>query len=88
MTIKEFKDIIKENNIPDDAEIIIQADHGQHYEYGSAYVVTRDCGIKERVDLETVIFEFDGFSNDYYDDYALADYPFGGKVTGVVIFGE
>ena len=87
MTIKEFKDILKENNISDDAEIIIQADHGQHYEYGSSFVLTR-TNLEECDDLEAAIFEFDNFEDDYYDDDALEDYPFSGKVTGVVIFGD
>ena len=84
MTVGEFKDCILEKDIPDDAEIIIMADHGQHYEYASDTIVTRD----NLDDLEAVVFEYADFTNDYYDDDALADYPFGGKVTGVVIFGD
>jgi len=84
MTVGEFKDCLLENDIPDDAEIIIKADHGQHYEYASDTIVTRD----NLDDLEAAVFEYADFINDYYDDYALADYPFGGKVTGVVIFGD
>lgn len=41
MTIKELKRIIKAENIPDNAEIIIFADHGQNYEKSSSYAITR-----------------------------------------------
>lgn len=84
MTVGEFKIYISDNDIPDDAEIIVMADHGQHYEYASDMIVTRDS----LDDLDAAVFEYADFINDYYDDYALADYPFSGKVTGVVIFGD
>lgn len=40
MRIKELRKTI--SNLPDDAEVIVYADHGQHYEYASDTVVTRD----------------------------------------------
>lgn len=87
MTVKDFKDLIIENGIPDDAEIIIMADHGQHYEYASDTVFTRD-NLESYRDLDEVVFEYADFTNDYYDDDALADYPFSGQITGVVFFGD
>lgn len=85
MTIKELRKTI--SNLPDDAEVIVYADHGQHYEYASDTVVTRD-NLENYDDLEEAVFEYADFQDDYYDDDALADYPFGGKVTGIVIFGD
>ena len=85
MTIKEFKEILNEEDIPDDAEIIIKADHGQDYERTDGYMITRD-NLKDCNDLEEIVFDYEGFENDY-DEEALADYPLDGKVTGIVIFG-
>lgn len=85
MKIKELKECIE--NLPDDAEVIIQADHGQHYEYASDTVLTRS-NLEQHNDLEEAIFEFADFQNDYYDEDALAEYPFTGEVTGIVIFGD
>ena len=85
MTIKELRKTI--SNLPDDAEVIVYADHGQHYEYTSDTVITRD-NLENYDDLEEAVFEYADFQDDYYDDDALADYPFGGKVTGIVIFGD
>lgn len=85
MTIKELRKTI--SNLPDDAEVIVYADHGQHYEYASDTVATRD-NLENYDDLEEAVFEYADFQNDYYDDDALTDYPFDGKVTGIVIFGD
>ena len=85
MTVKDLKEAI--NDLPDDAEVIVYADRGQHYEYASDTVVTRD-NLENYDDLEEAVFEYADFQNDYYDDDALADYPFDGKVTGIVIFGN
>lgn len=85
MTIKELRKTI--SNLPDDAEVIVYADHGQHYEYASDTVVTRD-NLENYDDLEEAVFEYADFQDDYYDEDALAGYPFDGKVTGIVIFGN
>lgn len=85
MTIKELRKTI--SNLPDDAEVIVYADYGQHYEYASDTVVTRD-NLENYDDLEEAVFEYADFQNDYYDDDALTDYQFDGKVTGIVIFGD
>lgn len=85
MTVKDLKEAI--NDLPDDAEVIVYADHGQHYEYASDSIITRD-NLENYYDLEEAVFEYADFQDDYYDDDALADYPFSGKVTGIVIFGD
>jgi hypothetical protein len=55
MTIKELRKTI--SNLPDDAEVIVYADHGQHYEYASDTVVTRD-NLENYDDLEEAVFEY------------------------------
>ena len=80
MTVRELKDVIE--SLPDEAEVVIYADHGQHFEYASETCITRD---EMGIDLESVRFEFDNF-DECYDH--TEDYPVDGRVTGVVIFGD
>ena len=83
MTVIEFKEYLKERNIPDDAEIVVFADHGQNFELSSGCNFSRS---NLQRDMESMIWEYEGYENDYDEDY-LEEYPKDGKITAVTIYG-
>ena len=84
MTVKEFKKWLKENKVPDCADIFVWADHGQNGELGSDCVVSRDDTIDG---WDGMVWEYDNYE-EVYDEDALEDYPKTGCVTAITIFGN
>ena len=83
MTVKELKEFLKD--IPDDAIVAIEADHGQHTEFANSLVVTREnLDDIEYGDIDVVMFEWDNWQ-EVYDEDAIEEYPVDGKITGVLI---
>lgn len=83
VTIEELLEIIKEEQIPLDAEIFIEADHGQHKEGASSITVSRS---ELENDPEDMIWEY-GDLSDYYDEESLKEYDPNGKITAITVFG-
>jgi hypothetical protein len=81
MTIKELKEIIKEECIPDTAEIYIFTDHGQEDERAYSYIISRS---KLGDDVEEMVWEFESME-DYYDEDVLEEYDKDGTITAVLI---
>lgn len=83
ITVKELKEFLK--NVPDDALVAIEADHGQNKEFAESFVVTRenldDIGYG---DIDEIIFEWENWE-EVYDEDAVEEYPIDGKITGVLI---
>ena len=84
MTIKELLEIIEEEQIPLDAEIFIEADHGENKEGASSITVSRS---ELEDDPEDMIWEYDDDLSDYYDEESLEEYDPNGKITAITIFG-
>lgn len=82
MKVKEFKEYLIANNVPDDAEIVIWADHAQDYERVDDVWITKS----NDGHFESLIWEFDGYE-DVYDNDAVEEYPVGGDVTAVCLNG-
>ena len=82
MRVKDFKAYLIANNIPDDAEIVIWADHAQNYERVHDIWVSRNTEDY----YEAMIWEFDGYE-DIYDSDAFEDYPADGPVVAICIEG-
>ena len=74
LTVGELKKFLLNNNIPDSAEIMVEAGHGQNIESGFAISISRD--IKDCA--EEMIFESDDFK-EFHDEDALEDYDENGK---------
>lgn len=82
MTVREFKEYLECNGIPDSAEIVVWADHAQNYErVNDVWVTKNDDG-----DYAGRIWEFDGYE-DVYDDDCIEDYPVDGPVVAICIEG-
>ena len=83
ITVKELKELL--NDIPDDAIVAIEADHGQHTEFANSFVVTREnFDDIDYSDIDNVMFEWDNW-REVYDEDAIEEYPVDGKITGVLI---
>lgn len=82
MKIKDLKRFLIENNISDDAEIVIWADHAQNYEFVDDVWVTRNT----EKNPNELVWEFDGYE-DVYDEDAVEMYPADGAVTAVCFGG-
>jgi hypothetical protein len=81
MTIKELKEIIEKENIPDDAQVYICADHGQREEKAHSYSVSRsECEYYG----DGMIWEVDNME-EYYDKDALDEYNKDGEITSLLI---
>lgn len=80
MTVKELKELLKD--IPDEADVIIEADHGDHPEIAESFAITRNYLDTE--DADDVIYEWEGWRK-IYDEDAVAEYPTDGEITGVLI---
>lgn len=83
MTVREFKKYLERNNVPDNAEIVVIAEHGQNYEFVNDIWITRNT---ER-DLDAIIWEFDGYE-DIYDEDCVERYPVDGSVMAICLSGE
>lgn len=83
MTVKEFKELVEELQIPDSAEIFVQADHGQHIESAYYGIVTR-ADLEDVYDLEDVIWESKNWQDGYGED-VVAEYNQEGEIRGVLI---
>ena len=83
MTIKELMEFLSEENVPDDAEVYIQADHGQQMESPYFGVVTRDDPISSD-DPEEMIWEYDEWEKDNFED-DVAQYNRNGDVRAVLL---
>lgn len=81
MKIKDLYKYIAENNIPEDAEIIIEADYGQNEEFASTCVVSRS---PVAYDTGSMIFEFSGYEY-IYDPDAIEAYHKDGDITAILI---
>lgn len=81
MKIKELKEFVKKNNIPDDAEILIFADHGQDDEIANYITLSRDevCEGDSSMIWESEEYE------EVYDKDALELYDKNGKVTAILL---
>lgn len=84
MTVKELKELLIEENIPDDAKVVVWADHGQDYEYVDSFAVSKT---KVEYDLGECIWEFDGYE-DIFDEDALKEYRRLKKIKAICLFGE
>ena len=83
MIVQELKELLED--IPDNAEIMIEADHGQHLERAESFTITRnkfDDGVCNHAD--ELIFEWSNWK-DCYDEDAVEEYPVDGEITGVLI---
>lgn len=85
MTVKELVEELREYGVPDDAEVMIEADHGQNKEYASGVIVSRtpkdtDCF----GDPDAMIFEFSNW-RECYDDDAVEEYNEAAPITAVLI---
>lgn len=84
MTLGRLKELQKELNIPDDAEIYVYADHGQDFENAYCIEVSRS----ENLEYEDMrIWEWQNYK-DTYDDDALEEYDENGKITAICICGD
>lgn len=83
MTVKELKELL--DDIPDEAEIMIEADYGQHTERAESFVITRE-NLDDAVynDVDELIFEWSNWK-DCYDEDAVEEYPVDGKITGILL---
>ena len=81
MKVKEFLQYIKDNDISEDAEILIEADYAQSEEYANHLIVSRSPAGSHP---DSMIFEFNGYEY-VYDDAALSAYDRSGAVTSVLI---
>lgn len=83
ITVKELKEFL--NDIPDDAIVAIEADHGQHTEFANSFVITRES-LDDVVcnHADELIFEWSNWKN-CYDEDAVEEYPVDGEITGVLI---
>ena len=80
MNVGRFKELIKEFDIPDDAEIFLCTDHGQTEE--KSYEI---CPSRSEVTYgEDMIWESKEF-REIYDEWALQEYNENGKVTAICI---
>lgn len=84
MTVKEFKKWVKDNKVPDCADIFIWADHGQNGELGSSCVVSKSDTIDG---WDTMVWEYDNYE-ECYDEDVVDEYPKNGYVTAITIFGD
>lgn len=82
MTVREFKEYLECNGIPDSAEIVVWADHAQNYERVNDVWVTKN----DDDDYGGRVWEFDGYE-DVYDDDCIEDYPVDGPVVAICIEG-
>ena len=83
ITVKELKEFLED--IPDNAVVAIEADHGQRTEFANSFVVTREnLDGMDYNDIDNVMFEWDNWK-DVYDEDAIEEYPVDGKITGVLI---
>ena len=82
MTVREFKEYLECNGIPDSAEIVVWADHAQNYERVHDIWVTKS----KDSNYSNSIWEFDGYE-DIYDDDCLDEYPVDGPVVAICIEG-
>ena len=81
MKVKDLYRYIEENNISEDAEIIVSADYGQSEEVACSCFVSRS---PETYDTGSMIFEFSGYEH-IYDPDAIEAYHKDGDVTAILI---
>lgn len=81
MKVKDFLQYIKDNDISEDAEILIEADYAQSEEFANHLIVSRSPAGSHP---DSMIFEFDGYER-VYDDDALNAYDRDAAVTSVLI---
>lgn len=80
MKVKELREYL--SNIPDNAEILLECDHGQNIESGWSVVISRSE--IEGENYEAMIFEYDNW-RECYDEDCVNEYPANGKITAVLI---
>lgn len=87
MTVMELIVALDEIRASNDAEVFIEADHGQNKEHACSLVVSRTSKDSEDFgDPNAMIWEWETDNlADFYDDGALDDYDFNGPVTAVLI---
>lgn len=83
ITVGELKGILSDMNIPDDAVVLIEADHGQNTESMISLVATRDDP-RKAYDFGDMIFEYDNWK-DVYDEDAVEEYDVSRPICGVLI---
>lgn len=79
MIVKELKETLKE--IPDDAKVFIQCDHGQNIE--SAYYIEPSRSVNTDC-IEEMIFEYENWK-ECYDEDSVEKYDENSKITAVLI---
>lgn len=87
MTVMELIVALDEIGAANDAEVFIEADHGQDKEPACSIVVSRTSKDSEYFgDPGAMIWEWETDNlADFYDEDDLDDYDFDGPVTAVLI---
>ena len=88
MKIKELLKIIENENIPDDAEIVIFSEFSGDHEVVQSYAVTRSKENKIDNDYNNAIFEHypPDEMGDCYDEEDLKDYDYNDKITAIGLY--
>lgn len=85
MTVALLKEFLESYEVPDDAVIFVEADHGQNKERAGGILISRSVlEDGEYTDTDSLIFEWDGYE-EYYDEWALEEYDPDGPITAVLI---
>lgn len=85
MTIKDFNEFVKENNIPETTKIMVWADHAQDGEFAYEIGISRD---HRNIDEEYKSMIWD---NDYgqglYDEDEEENYNLNAEVVAICLYG-
>ena len=82
MTVKELKKYL--SDIPDNAVVFLECDHGQNKEQADSFVKSRSNIEEVEHDPDAMIFEWDNWK-ECYDEECVEEYDESGKVTAVLI---
>ena len=80
MKVRMLKDIL--NGIPDDAEVIIEAEYGQNKEKAHFGTITKEN--LSSVDCNDAIWEYESWKA-MYDEDCIEEYPIDGTITGILL---
>lgn len=85
MTVALLKEFLESYEVPDDAVIFVEADHGQDKERAGSILVSRSVlEDGEYTDPDSLIFEWDEYE-ECYDEDCLEEYDPDGPITAVLI---
>ena len=85
MTVIDLIKKLDDANIPDNAQVFIEADHGQYKENANSIVVSRTV-CDDYMDPESMIWEFKNYDL-IYDEDDIAAYDTAAPITAVLISG-